>query len=160
MMPADPRLRASDTDRERVLELLREHHAVGRIDAEEYDERLNKVFAAKTLGELDGLLADLPAIDLYQLPSAGIRPVVKGGARGGTVRARGGGGAGLDRRGDGRPAPRQAAAWVTWTAASSLLLIVWLGVGIASGGMAWLPWFLLIVIPWGLAIARRSQEDP
>lgn len=156
-MPADPRLRASDTDRERVLELLREHHAVGRIDADEYDERLNKVFAAKTLGELDGLLADLPAIDLYQLPSAGIRPVKGSAARGGAVRGRGGG---VDRRGDGRPAPRQAAAWVTWTAASSVLLIVWLGVGIASGGLAWLPWFLLIVIPWGLAIARRSQDDP
>src|SRR5882672_4873403 len=94
MMPGDPRLRASDADRERTAQLLREHHAVGRLTAEEFNDRLEKVFAARTLGELDELLADLPAIDLYQLPSAGIRPAPPG-----TVRRRGGGG--LNRRGDG-----------------------------------------------------------
>src|SRR5882724_5608264 len=46
-MPGDPRLRASDADRERTAALLREHHAVGRLTAEEFEERLNKVFAAK-----------------------------------------------------------------------------------------------------------------
>ncbi|MGH3282024.1 MAG: DUF1707 SHOCT-like domain-containing protein [Trebonia sp.] len=73
-MPGDPRLRASDADRDRTVQLLREHHAVGRLTAQEFEGRLDKVFAARTLGELDALLADLPAIDLYQLPSAGIRP--------------------------------------------------------------------------------------
>ena len=73
-MPGDPRLRASDADRERTAQLLREHHAVGRLTAEEFNDRLEKAFEARTLGELDELLADLPAIDLYQLPSAGIRP--------------------------------------------------------------------------------------
>ena len=38
-MPGDPRLRASDADRERTAQLLREHHAVGRLTAEEFDER-------------------------------------------------------------------------------------------------------------------------
>jgi len=80
----DPRLRASDADRERTAQLLREHHAVGRLTAEEFNDRLEKTFAARTLGELDELLADLPAIDLYQLPSAGIRPAPPG-----TVRRRG-----------------------------------------------------------------------
>ena len=42
-MPGDPRLRASDADRERTAELLREHHAVGRLTAEEFDDRLEKV---------------------------------------------------------------------------------------------------------------------
>src|SRR3984885_2304706 len=71
-MPGDPRLRASDADRERTSQLLREHHGVGRLTAEEFQERLEKVFQARTLGELDALLADLPAIDLYQLPSAAL----------------------------------------------------------------------------------------
>jgi len=66
----------------------------GRLTAEEFNDRLEKTFAARTLGELDELLADLPAIDLYQLPSAGIRPAPPG-----TVLRRGGGG--LNRRGDG-----------------------------------------------------------
>ncbi|MGH3246842.1 MAG: DUF1707 SHOCT-like domain-containing protein [Trebonia sp.] len=78
-MPGDPRVRASDTDRERTSSLLREHHAVGRLTEEEFNGRLEKVFAARTLGELDELLADLPAIDLYQLPSAGIRPARRRG---------------------------------------------------------------------------------
>ena len=54
-MPGDPRLRASDTDRERTAELLREHHAVGRLTAEEFNARLEKVFTARTHGELDEL---------------------------------------------------------------------------------------------------------
>ena len=65
---SDPRIRASDDDRDRTATLLREHHAVGRLTAEEFNERLDKTFAAKTVGELDELLADLPAIDLYRLP--------------------------------------------------------------------------------------------
>jgi hypothetical protein len=150
-MPGDPRLRASDADRDRTAALLREHHAVGRLTGEEFEERLGKVFAARTLGELDDLLADLPAIDLYQLPSAGIRPAPPG-----AVRRRGG--PGLNRRGDGPQLPQRIATWLTWTAASALLLIVWLGVGIVAGGAAWLPWFLLIVIPWALTIARRPPD--
>src|SRR5262245_8830560 len=67
-MASDPRIRASDADRDRTAALLREHHAAGRLSADEFNERLDKAYAAKTLGELDQLLADLPAIDLYQLP--------------------------------------------------------------------------------------------
>jgi hypothetical protein len=151
-MPGDPRLRASDADRDRTAELLREHHAVGRLTAEEFDDRLEKAFAARTLGELDVLLADLPAIDLYQLPAAGIRPVPRGAVR----RRRGG--AGLDRRADGAMLSQRVVVWLHWAGASWLLLVVWLGVGIAVGGAAWLPWFLLIVIPWALMIARRPPD--
>ena len=71
-MASDPRIRASDADRDRTAALLREHHAAGRLTAEEFNERLDKAYAAKTLGELDELLADLPAIDLYKLPDAGL----------------------------------------------------------------------------------------
>jgi hypothetical protein len=147
-MPGDPRMRASDADRERAATLLREHHAAGRLTTDEFGERVEQVFAAKTLGELDTVLADLPAIDLYQLPDAGIE----------RARSRRPGGSGLARRGDGTLSPRQIATWLTWTAASAMLLLVWLGVGIAAGGAAWLPWFLLIVIPWAQTIARHPPN--
>ena len=39
-MPGDPRIRASDADRDRVAALLREHHAAGRLTAEEFHERM------------------------------------------------------------------------------------------------------------------------
>ncbi len=73
MAASDPNIRASDDDRDRTAALLREHHAVGRLDPEEFNERLDKAFAAKTVGELDELLADLPAIDLYRLPDASLK---------------------------------------------------------------------------------------
>ncbi|HET9124633.1 MAG TPA: RDD family protein [Solirubrobacteraceae bacterium] len=59
-MSSRERLRASDADRERAVSLL--HHAAteGRLDAEELDERLERAFAAKTYGELDTLVEDLP----------------------------------------------------------------------------------------------------
>src|SRR6202012_3090866 len=82
-MPGDPRRRrASDADRERTAQLLREHHAVGRLTAEEFEARLEEGFSARTLGELDRLPCDLPAIDLSQLPSAGIRPPRRRGGSG------------------------------------------------------------------------------
>jgi hypothetical protein len=72
-MASDPKMRASDADRERTAALLREHLAAGRLDEEEFHERLEKAYAAKTLGDLDELMTDLPAIDLYQLPDATLR---------------------------------------------------------------------------------------
>ena len=57
----NPELRASDTERERVAVALREHAQQGRLDVDELSERLDRVYAARTLGELAPLTADLPA---------------------------------------------------------------------------------------------------
>jgi hypothetical protein len=141
-MPGDPNLRASDADRERTVNLLREHHAEGRLDVEEFHERLNAAYASKTIGDLNGLLADLPAIDLYRLPSAGLRPAPVGSWAPG--------------RRPGGAVARQAAHWAAWAGTSSVLALAWLIVGAAAGGLAWLPWFLLIVIPWAIALRNRS----
>jgi hypothetical protein len=125
-MPGDPRLRASDADRERTAQLLREHHAVGRLTAEEFNSRVDKALEARTLGELDELLADLPAIDLYQLPSAGIRPTRRGGS-------------GPRLRADGAPLPSLDATWGGWVLGSALLVVVWVVIAIQLGGLAWAP---------------------
>jgi hypothetical protein len=53
-------LRASDADREQVAERLRSATAEGRLLAEELEERLGGAFSARTYGELDALVADLP----------------------------------------------------------------------------------------------------
>jgi Domain of unknown function (DUF1707)/2TM domain len=61
--PGDQRrasLRASDADRERFVEALRQHHVEGRITAEELSERSGRAYAARTLGDLDALATDLP----------------------------------------------------------------------------------------------------
>ncbi|MEV0933819.1 DUF1707 domain-containing protein [Streptomyces phaeochromogenes] len=53
-------LRASDADRDRTADILREALAEGRLTAEEHSERVEDVFRAKTVGELEPLVADLP----------------------------------------------------------------------------------------------------
>ena len=60
---SDATLRASDADRERVAERLREHAGAGRLNMDELAERLETVFAARTLGELEPPLADLPGTE-------------------------------------------------------------------------------------------------
>ena len=53
-------LRASDADREQIAERLRQATAEGRLLAEELEERLERLFASRTYGELDAIVADLP----------------------------------------------------------------------------------------------------
>jgi hypothetical protein len=54
-------IRASDADRERTVEALRDHTAAGRLDLDEFAERAAAVYAARTLNELAQTTADLPA---------------------------------------------------------------------------------------------------
>lgn len=56
-----PDTRASDAERERVAEVLREAVAEGRLEMEEFQERLDLAYRARTRGELRPLLSDLPA---------------------------------------------------------------------------------------------------
>ncbi|MFJ5267824.1 DUF1707 domain-containing protein [Streptomyces sp. NPDC088358] len=58
--PAGPELRASDADRERVAEKLRDALAEGRLDMEEFEERLEATFKARTYRDLAPLTHDLP----------------------------------------------------------------------------------------------------
>jgi hypothetical protein len=53
-------MRASDADRDRVADALRDAYAEGRLDVEEHNERIDLAYKAKTLGELTPLLSDLP----------------------------------------------------------------------------------------------------
>jgi hypothetical protein len=54
-------LRASDGDREDVVERLRAATVEGRLVAGELEERLEVALRARTYGELDALVVDLPA---------------------------------------------------------------------------------------------------
>ncbi|MFD8548029.1 DUF1707 domain-containing protein [Streptomyces sp. NPDC059649] len=57
---AEADIRASDADRDRIAGILREALAEGRLDPEEHAERIDTVYRAKTLGELDPVVRDLP----------------------------------------------------------------------------------------------------
>lgn len=53
-------IKASDADREQVADRLRRATAEGRLLAHELEERLATALRARTYGELDAVVADLP----------------------------------------------------------------------------------------------------
>ena len=62
-MPATRQhLRVSDADRSAVADLLGRHYADGRLDNDEFDERVTRAMAAKTSADFQGLLDDLPGL--------------------------------------------------------------------------------------------------
>ncbi|GIF72938.1 DUF1707 SHOCT-like domain-containing protein [Asanoa siamensis] len=54
--------RASDDDRQRVVELLQEHTAVGRLTLEEFTDRVDNAYSARTLRDLAVVTSDLPPL--------------------------------------------------------------------------------------------------
>ncbi len=141
-MSSDPRIRASDADRDRTAAMLREHHAAGRLSAEEFNERLDQAYAAKTMGELDQLLADLPGIDLYHLPDHSVE------------RRRGPSGFGLPwllaAGSASRISPAWRAAWGSWATVSLIAFLAWLLSG-HPGNL----WFLWVAGPYGIVLCGR-----
>ncbi|MER7212397.1 DUF1707 domain-containing protein [Streptosporangium sp. NPDC000239] len=57
--PQTSNLRASDSNREQVSALLGEALSTGQLAYEEYSERLDRLYQAKTVGELEVLTSDL-----------------------------------------------------------------------------------------------------
>ena len=54
-------MRASDADRERIVSLLHKASTEGRIGSDELEQRVSAALKARTYGELDSLIADLPS---------------------------------------------------------------------------------------------------
>jgi hypothetical protein len=146
-MASNPRIRASDDDRDRAVALLREHAAAGRLTIEEFNERLDKAYAAKTLGELDELMEDLPAIDLYRLPDASLPPSYRRQmpGSGSFVEA-----AGRNSQGHhSRFSAAWTAAWGSWFSVTLVLFVVW---ALSGAGYLWPLW---IAAPWGAIMLGR-----
>ena len=126
--PGQPELRIGDEEREAAVAALGEHYAAGRLTKEEYDERAERAFAARTRSQLLPLFADLP------------RPVGAAGAA----------------RGPERPAaagPRRghpgwwAGAWMAPVLAIVVALVI----------LTHLPLFLLVVVAW-IVFARMGRH--
>ena len=57
---ANPNMRVSHAERTEVADRLSKHYGDGRLDEEEFNERLDRAMKAKTQSDLDGLFDDLP----------------------------------------------------------------------------------------------------
>jgi hypothetical protein len=149
-VPGDPRIRASDVDRDRATALLREHHAAGRLTAEEFGERMDAALNAKTVGEIDDLLADLPVIDLYRLPHESMRPPAELPHTSLMPRDRG-------HAADPARFPPGTMAVGAWAVVTGTLIAIWAVAAVVGVG-TWFPWWLLIAIPWIWVLIRRSRR--
>lgn len=135
-MALNPEMRASDADRDRVAGALREHCALGRLDMDELDKRLDATYAARTLGELQEVTKDLPEEDLDYRPVAAherFRPTRAGGGAADRVRP---------------------AAWATYATVNLICFTVWLIVAATGGGLY--PWFVWVAGPWGVVLLARQ----
>ncbi|MFC6884271.1 DUF1707 SHOCT-like domain-containing protein [Actinomadura yumaensis] len=145
-MAPNPDMRASDADRDRVAASLREHCAEGRITTDELQERIEVVYASKTLGELQEVTSDLPEEDLHQLPfpasQKGTASVPARRPRGDAAHWRGG----------------AAAQWSAWAAVSGINFGIWMILALA-GNLVY-PWWVWIAGPWGLALVIGMVRGP
>jgi hypothetical protein len=143
-MALNPEMRASDADRDRVTAALREHCAQGRISIEELSERLDSVYGARTLGELEKVTSDLPEHDMYELPVPASHistPVPRAQAR--IVRS-------IRRRG-----------WTAYITTNLACIGIWLLIAVSIG--IWYPWFLLFtaassLLMMGVQFVRRDHD--
>lgn len=139
--PPDRSLRASDAERERVVEALAEHSAAGRLTLTELDERADAAYAAVTLAELDRVLVDLP--ELRSRTGAAPAPPL---ARRREEVAR-------------RLAVTPAGPATSWALTAVICLAVWVATSLASGGPAYF-WPIWVIGPWGLVLLRSSLGGP
>lgn len=131
--------RAGDADRERVAERLRVALEEGRLNLEEYDERLRRVYAARTYADLDGLIADIPGVTPPS-QSAVVRP----GRDAATARWQ------PDATGRYPDATRRwvLSQWDTWIPVVVVCVAIWAVSTVLSGDAAYF-WPGWVAGPWG-----------
>ncbi len=84
--PRDRMLRVGDREREAVGDILRREHVDGRLNSDEFQQRLERCLTAKTYADLDQLVADFPSEEVEQV--------------------------GLDDRGGGGPGRSRSCRWL------------------------------------------------
>jgi hypothetical protein len=119
------RIRATNTERQQTVERMGRALADGCLTVAEFDERVAAAWAAKTRGELAGLVDDLPADRPAPIP-----PLV--------------------HRRAGSPMLRGLTA--VWLVLSLVSVAIWVASGVAAGGLA-TPWWIWVVGAPGACLA-------
>ena len=144
-------LRAADVDRSYVADLLKKAVDEGRLTLSEYDERLQHTYSARTYGDLDKVILDLPRPSRRSAvqPAMGAQPPVSGPG--------------------GWTPPQQAKdadwlrrIWMAWAVAVAVNVVVWLIVSATALEFIY-PWPVWVAGPWGavllvMTIMRRGAQ--
>ncbi|GAA1188510.1 DUF1707 SHOCT-like domain-containing protein [Pseudonocardia alaniniphila] len=133
-------MRAGDVDREQVLDRLRIAHAEGRLDLDEFDERITSTLAARTYADLRALTVDLPGQP--PSPPAATTPPEPGPLQDlDALQER-------DLRG----------AVIGWAGASVTTIAIWAMSCIATASFVY-PWWIWVAGPWGLVLLSSWVRD-
>jgi Domain of unknown function (DUF1707) len=133
-------MRASDHDRQVVVDRLRAGLEDGRLKMEEYVERMGRAYQAVTYADLTPLHADLPAAG-WVAEQPGPQPPVTAVAARRCVLA-------------GLPTAVKV-LWTIWLAAVSINVVIWALVSATHGQLAY-PWPLWVAGPYGALLAAIS----
>lgn len=148
-MARSPSMRASDVERDRVAAALQDHYAQGRLTGEEFQERLDGVYRAKTVGDLDQLTVDLPEVDLHELPVPASRTSYVQRPVSGEISA-------------ALPGGIWPWLWGTWAAVGVVSVALWLLLWQLTGNSHFLyMWWFCVVGVWGggqLAVHVASRH--
>ena len=142
-MDDQQKMRASDRDRQQVVEQLRSALEDGRLTMDEYVDRMEVAYQAATYGDLAPLCADLPASS----PAIPGPQTVAAAAAPPPVFARAGYLAGL-------PAVLKV-LWTRWLAVVSVNVVIWALVSGTGGHLAY-PWPVWVAGPYGAALFAVS----
>ncbi|BCK54174.1 hypothetical protein NWFMUON74_19460 [Nocardia wallacei] len=125
-------MRASDADREKYVARLRLAMDEGRLNLPEFDERVQRVYTARTYGELEPLLSDLPAQRIS--PHA-------------------------ERSSAGRVPTWVLIMWTPWVFVNLLCVVIWLATGMGYFWPFWVevPWGLALCIPTAIGVITNRR---
>ncbi|MBE1485138.1 DUF1707 SHOCT-like domain-containing protein [Plantactinospora soyae] len=146
-MDGRDQMRAADSDRTAVAEQLLRALNEGRLDLAEYEERLQRVYAAKTYGDLNGggLLDDLPGT--VPVGEAQMVPVGEDGGRGLTP--------GPDGRYPGATRSWLAETWNGYFGVVTIVVTIWAVTSLVS--TEWLYfWPVWVGGPWGAVLLLNT----
>lgn len=149
-----PPMRASDADRDRTLETVRQAHAEGRLTVPELHERIEQVYLAKTYAELDEVTFDLPSLDAMAADQALVVPAPRSVAP--------------------APASREVGVpdelrdhWRTWGLAVGITTLIWVLGALPFDEVPQFFWPVWVAGPWGLVLLvqtlawwRARGDDP
>ena len=121
-------MRASDHDRQQVVDRLRAGLEDGRLTMDEYSDRMGSAYQAVTHGDLAPLCADLPAAPPAPRRTAAVHPAVTA-------------------RRYGLPTPLRV-LWTIWMSVVLLNVVIWALVCITTGSLIY-PWPLWVAGPYG-----------
>src|SRR5215467_8714338 len=134
-------MRASDADRQELVDRLATSPEEGRLKMDEYAERMGLAYEAVTYGDLAALSADLPQVgEVAKREAAPPAAVLQAAAPRGVI---------------ADPPAALKVLWTIWLAAVAINLIVLVLVSGTAGGLIY-PWPVWVAGPAGAALLAVS----